>query len=131
MTKALLATTAIIEAATGVALLAVPTLVVAILLGAALETSAGLAVARLAGAALLSIGVACGFGSRDPQSYAAIGIVTAALLYNLAVVLLLLLLRYDAGMTGIGLLPASVLHAALAVWCIACLRATWWQAGGR
>jgi hypothetical protein len=51
---------------------------------------------------------------------------------HVAVVMLLLLLRYDAGMTGIGLVPASVLHVALAaVWCIACLRTTWWQAGGR
>jgi hypothetical protein len=82
-------------------------------------------VARLAGAALLSLGVACWFGSRDTQSRAAIGIVAAMLLYNLAAVALLVSLRYYAGMTGMGLLPASALHAVLAVWCIACLRAAW------
>jgi hypothetical protein len=47
------------------------------------------------------------------------------LLYNLAAVVLLVSLRYGVGMTGMGLLPASALHAALAVWCIACLRAAW------
>jgi hypothetical protein len=123
--KALLITTAISEITTGIALLAVPALLVSILLGATLDTSAGLAVARLAGAALLSLGVACWFGSRDTQSRAAIGIVAAMLLYNLAAVALLVSLRYYAGMTGMGLLPASALHAVLAVWCIACLRAAW------
>ena len=124
---ALLMTTAIVEVITGIALLAVPALLASILLGAALDTSAGLAVARLAGAALLALGLACWFGSRDTQSRAAIGIVAAMLLYNLAAVVLLLSLRYYVGMTGIGLLPASALHAALALWCIACLRAAWTQ----
>jgi hypothetical protein len=123
--KKLFMTTAIIEIATGIALLTVPALLASILLGGDLDTSAGLAVARLAGAALLSLGVACWFGSRDVQSRAAIGIVAAMLLYNLAAVVLLVSLRYGVGMTGMGLLPASALHAALAVWCIACLRAAW------
>jgi hypothetical protein len=125
MMKALLMTTAIIEITAGVALLAVPGLLAAALLGSPLDTPAGLAVARFAGAALLALGVACWLGSRDTRSRAAMGIVAAMLLYNLAAVVLLVSLRYCVGMTGIGLLPALVLHAALAVWCIACLRTAW------
>jgi hypothetical protein len=116
--KTLLVLTAAIEIATGIALLAIPGLLAPTLLGAALDTPAGLAVARLAGAALLSLGIACWFGSRDTQSRAATGIVAAMLVYNLAAVTLLLSLRYYSNMTGTGLLPAAVLHAALAVWCI-------------
>lgn len=120
--KTLLMITAAIEITTGIALLAVPALLASGLLGSPLDTPAGLAVARLAGVALLSLGVACGLGSRDTPSRAAAGIVAAMLLYNLAAVILLLSLRYSVGLTGIGLLPASVLHAALAVWCVVCLQ---------
>jgi membrane protease YdiL (CAAX protease family) len=123
MMKKLLMTTAIVEMATGIVLLAVPALLASILFGGALDTSTGLAVARVAGAALLSLGVACWFAGRDARSRAAIGIVAAMLIYNLAVVVLCLSSRYGAGMTGMGLLPASTLHSALAVWCIVCLRA--------
>jgi hypothetical protein len=119
--KTLLVITAAIEVVTGVALLAIPGLLAPILLGAALDTPAGLAVARLAGAALLSLGVACWLGSRDTQSRAATGIVAAMLVYNLAAVVLLLSLRYVVGMPGMGLLPASALHVALAIWCVICL----------
>jgi hypothetical protein len=121
MMKPLLVVSAIIEISTGIALLAIPALLAPILVGAELDTPAGLAVARIAGAALLSLGFACWFGSRDTQSRAAVGIVAAMLTYNLAAATLLLSFRYYANMSGEGLLPASMLHAALAVWCIACL----------
>jgi hypothetical protein len=123
MMKALLITTAIIETVTGIALLAVPALLASILLGSTLDTPAGLVVARIAGASLVSLGVACGCASRDSQSRSVLGIVAAMLFYNLAAVVLLLGARLGAGMTGMGLLPVSALHAALAVWCIGCLRA--------
>ncbi len=120
--KPLLLISAIVEMTTGVALLAVPALLAPILIGSGLDTPAGLAVARVAGAALLSLGVACWFGSRDGRSLAAFGIVVAMLVYNLAAVTLLLALRFYVGLTAVGLLPASVLHAALAVWCINVIR---------
>ena len=122
--ETMLKTTAIIEATTGIVLLAAPAWLASILLGAPLDTAAGLVVARLAGTALLALGVACWLGSRDVQSRAAVGIVAAMLLYNLAAVVLLGSAHFCVGMTGIGLIPAAVLHTALAVWCIACLRAT-------
>lgn len=55
--RTLLTITAVLESATGLALLAVPSLVASVLLGAALEAAEPLAVARIAGAALLTIGI--------------------------------------------------------------------------
>jgi hypothetical protein len=120
--KPLLVVSAIIEISTGLALLAIPALLAPILIGAELDTPAGLAVARVAGAALLSLGIACGIGSRDTQSRAAFGIVVAMLVYNLAAATLLLALRFYVGLTGVGLFPAAVMHAALAVWCISVVK---------
>jgi len=124
-TKALLTATAIIETAAGIAMLAVPASLTAILLGAPLDEPAGLVVARFAGSAMVSLGVACWFGRRDVQSRAAVGIVAGMLIYNIAAAVLLASARFWLGMSGLGLLPLAALHAALAVWCIACLTAGW------
>lgn len=121
--RPLLMTTAIVETTTGIVLLVVPTWLASVLLGGALDTSESLTVARLAGAAVLSLGVACWCAGGDWQSRAAGGVVAAMLLYNLAVVVLLLSWRYTARMAGPGLLPAAALHAALAVWCFTSLGA--------
>ena len=122
--KAFLAATTIIEIATGIALMALPEVVVSILLGAPPGTTAGVIISRLAGAALLSLGIACWSGSRDAQSRAARVIAAAMLLYNIAATGLLLSARYGAGMSGVGLVPAAVLHAAFGVWCVVCLRSS-------
>jgi len=120
--KNLLIVTAVAEAATGLALLGSPSLVVSILLGGSLDMPVALVVARVGGAALLSIGVACWLARNDQQSTAATGLIAALLLYNTAVVAVLVYAGMGLGFSGIGLWPAVVLHAALAVWCIACLR---------
>jgi hypothetical protein len=119
--KQFLIVTAILECAVGVALLAVPARLASILVGGSLDTPAALVVARLAGVALLSLGGACWAGSRDSEGRVAIGIVAAMLLYNIAAATVLVSARFCQGMTGIGLLPAAVLHVGLAVWCAACL----------
>jgi len=119
--KSLLATTAILEGATGLALLALPTVPVSILVGAPLETPAALAVARIAGAALLALAVACWMSRSVPQSNAARSIVAAMLIYNVATVAILVHARVGAGLAGVGLWPAATLHAALTVWCAASL----------
>ncbi len=123
--KNLLGISAIAELATGILLLATPALLSRILLGSTLDTAAGLAVARVSGVALVSLGLACWFGSRDTHGRACLGIVAAMLVYNLGIFILLVSLRYGVGMTGIGMLPVSALHAALAVWCIFCLKMAW------
>ena len=122
--KALLTTTAIVEVAVGIPLVAVPAWLAPILLGAPLDGPAGLVVARIAGSALVSLGVVCWYGRRDSQSRPAVGIVAGMLFYNIAAGVLLASARLWLGMAGMGLLPAAALHIALAVWCIACLTAT-------
>ena len=120
--KNLLTVTAGIEAATGLALLGSSSLVVSLLFGGSLDTPAALVVAHVTGAALLSLGVACWLARNDEKSRAAGGVVTAMLMYNVAAVAVLAYAGIGLGLSGIGLWPAVVLHAALAAWCIACLR---------
>jgi Kef-type K+ transport system membrane component KefB len=120
--KNLLVVNAMIEAATGLTLLGLPSLVVSLLLGASLDTPSALVVARVAGAALLSLGVACWMARNEEKSRAAAGVVTAMLLYNVAAVSVLAYAGIGAGLSGVGLWPAVLLHAGLAALCIASLR---------
>src|SRR5436309_10030508 len=80
----LLKLTAIIETATGLGLMAVPSVVARLLLGSPLDTSAAVMLGRVAGAALLALGVACWLARDDTQSRAARGLVVAMLTYNIA-----------------------------------------------
>jgi len=119
--KSLLTITAALEAGTGVALLVAPSSVVLVLLGAPLDSPAGLVIGRILGAALVSLGGACWLARGDAQGRTAAGLIAAMLLYNIAAVVLLGHARIGLGMAG-GSLPAVILHSALAVWCVACLR---------
>jgi hypothetical protein len=121
--KPLLQITAVLEAATGAALVTAPATVVQILLGAPLDARAGLAIGRVAGLALLTIAIACWGASKDVRSGAARGTLIAMLFYNGSVAVLFTVLRFSEGMTGVGLWPAIALHAAFAVWCARCLAA--------
>jgi hypothetical protein len=118
----LLKLTAIIEAATGLGLVVVPSVVVRLLLGSPLDASAAVTLGRVAGAALLALGVACWLARDDTLSSAARGLVAAMLLYNVTVAALLAFAGLSLGLWGVMLWPAVVLHAAMAVWCIACPR---------
>ena len=116
----LLKLTALIEVPTGLGLIAVPALVVRLLLGAEIS-GASLALGRVAGVALLALGVACWLASYDEQSCAARGVATAMVIYNLGVVVILGSAGIHSQPAGIALWPAVILHAGMAVWCIASL----------
>jgi hypothetical protein len=119
--KLLFIVTAVIEAGTGVALLVSPAMVASILIGTSFDSPADVVVGRVAGAALLALGVACWPARNDERSRAATGIVAGMLLYNVATVLVLTYGGIGLRLFGVGLWPAIVLHAAMAVWCLACL----------
>jgi hypothetical protein len=122
--KALLSVSAAAETATGLALLALPSLVASLLLGASLDTPAGLVVARVTGAALLALGVACWLARHDEQGRAAKGLTAALLLYNIAVAAVLAHAGTGVKLFGVGLWPTVVLHVVLAAWCTAFLWTT-------
>jgi hypothetical protein len=115
--KKLLTITAIIEAATGLGLLAAPAVLVQLLLGGTLGAAAGLTIARVGGAALLAISVACWLSRENGRA-----LVVAMLLYNVFVVILLVHAALALSLGGLGLWPTVALHFAFAIWCMACLR---------
>jgi hypothetical protein len=120
--KSLLTITAAIEAVAGAALAIAPSPLVFLLLGSPLDSPAGLVVARLLGVAILALGTACWLARNDIGSPTAVGLVWAMLLYNIAAVSALGYARLNLGLSGVCLVPGIILHAAMAVWCVACLR---------
>ena len=119
--KALQTLTALIEGATGVALLVVPSFVVKLLLGSPLDSAPAVVLGRVAGAALLALGIACWLARIDIQSRAVRGLGAAMLFYNLAAVVLFIYAACYLKLQGVALWPAVILHAAMAAWCIFCL----------
>jgi len=100
--KSVLVLAAVGEAATGVALLIVPSVVGQLLFGAEL-TGIAMTVARVTGIALIALGVACWPGT--PR----VGMLT----YSAAVTLYLAYVGFAGGLTGMLLWPAVVLHVIL------------------
>jgi hypothetical protein len=115
--KNLFIATAAIEAGVGVLLIAAPSFVSRLLLGSSLEGPVAVAVGRMTGIALLCLGVAC-WMARSDHSPAAKGVVSAMLLYNVAVALLLTYAGIGLRLFGIGLWPAVLLHVGMTVWCV-------------
>ena len=58
----------------------------------------------------------------DTQSRATRGLVVAMLTYNIVATAVLAFAAIGLGLHGVVLWPAVVLHAAMGVWCVACLR---------
>ena len=107
-TSKLVILSAAIEAATGVALIAIPGFVAHVLLDAGVSDS-GIAVARLTGIALLCLGLASWPGGRASAS------IRALFTYNLLAALYLCYLRVGGGFVSYLLWPACALHAVLAL----------------
>ena len=102
--KKLLALAAIAEAATGLALLVVPSLVVRLLFDAEI-VGVAVIMSRLVGIALIGLGVACWPGSDTRQ--ASHGMVT----YSVLAMLYLIYIGLRGEWVGRLLWPAVVLHA--------------------
>lgn len=120
--KSLLIVTALIEGATGLLLLAAPSVVTRLLLDSSLDGSVPLIVARLTGLALLTLTVACWLARLDGETRAANGLVTAMVLYNVGAAALLAYAGIALRLSGIFLWPAVLLHAVMAVWCVMSLK---------
>lgn len=102
--KNVLIVAAAAEAATGLALLVVPSLVGQLLLGAEF-TGIAVPAARVAGIALIALAIACWPGTA----------LRGMLVYSAAVTLYLAYLGISGGASGILLWPAVVLHVILTV----------------
>ena len=113
--------TGIVEVGTGVVLLFLPSVPLALLLGVGKAASEALFVGRVAGAALLAIGVASWLARSDASSPAQLGVLIGVLIYDAVVAVLLGYAGTILGMVGFALWPAVVVHTGLAVWCIVCL----------
>jgi hypothetical protein len=98
----ILVLTALAEAATGLALLLVPSLVGQLLLGAELAGAAA-TVARVTGIALIALSVACWPGTP----------LLGMLIYSAAIALYFAWLGLSGGSNGVLLWPAAVLHLVL------------------
>jgi hypothetical protein len=117
----LLAFAAIIEAATGVALMAMPAAVVRLLLGGEL-TGASIPLGRVAGVALLSLGISCWPGGNSLGNTAPAR--RAMLTYNALVALYLFCLGIRGESVGLLLWPAVLMHSILSL-----LLARQWRVG--
>jgi hypothetical protein len=102
--KQVLIVAAVAEAATGVALLIVPSFVGLLLLGEQL-TGVAIPVARVAGIALIGLGIACWPGPP----------LVGMLIYSAAATLYLAYLGFAGGFSGVVLWPAVTLHAVLLI----------------
>jgi hypothetical protein len=99
------------EAATGLALILFPRLVVQLLFGTDI-TGPGVATARIAGLALISLAIACW-----PESASRTGRArTAMLVYNALATIYLGALATGGELRGVLLWPAVVLHLGVTVW---------------
>jgi hypothetical protein len=118
----LLIVTTFLEMGTGLVLLLVPAVPVALLLGVEQVAPEALLIARVAGAALLAIGIGCWLGRRDDLNPSQRGVLAGVLFYDVAAAGLLVYAGLFLNMAGLLLWPAVILHAALAVWCVFCFR---------
>lgn len=110
--RRILAFASIVEAATGLALMSAPALVVRLLLGGELAGTGEVA-ARCFGVALVALALACWPGGRAGEGGRAA--FRAMLVYNSLIALYLAWLGTVARMAGTLLWPAAVLHGLVAL----------------
>jgi len=107
--------TAVMEAGAGLGLLIAPAPVLRLLFGAA-DIQTGVALARVAGAALVSLGAAAWWARDDHDSPASRALASGLLIYNTAIVALVL--TGTLGALDPVLWALVAVHGAMAVWCV-------------
>jgi hypothetical protein len=118
---ALFTTTAILEFGTGVALLVVPEAVIQLLLGVGELATAAVLVARAVGLGLMALGTAAWL-RRDGRAGARPGLLGGMLAYNVVIGIALAVAGTLGGRWGVLLWPVVVVHGAMAIWCLVCIR---------
>lgn len=116
--RILLVVTALLEGVTGLALVAIPSRLATLLLGSSLDTPAASTLARVAGVALVALAVTCWLARHDGHSRAAQGLVTAMALYHAGVTIVLAYASIGLALSGRGLWPTALFHAAMTAWCL-------------
>jgi hypothetical protein len=108
--KQFLTVTALVETATGLGLLALPSLPITLLLGPGPITVETAFIARIFGAALIAIGLSCFLSRTGGQEKSQTGSLVGVLFYNLAAAGLLGYAGSCLQLRGIAIWPAVTLH---------------------
>jgi len=112
--KQILVASALLETGAGLVLLVAPAMAIGLVFDLP-GAGAGVFIGRIAGAALLSLGAACWLARLDGGSAALRGLVTGMLIYNAAIVALVV--TSTLGPPGQILWSIAALHGAMAIWC--------------
>jgi hypothetical protein len=112
----LLVITAAGEMATGLSLLAIPTIPLRLLIGVEQVSPEAIFVSRVLGAALLGIGAGCWFGRNDQLGSSQRGLIICLLVYSATVAGLLAYAGLFLNLVGIALWPAVAVHIVLFLW---------------
>lgn len=116
--KTLLVAKSVVEVLAGIGLALFPSELILLLLGTQAVSAKQILLARIAGLVLLALGIACWRVRNQQGSRAATWLLAALLCYDVLVAVGLLLARFGAGLTGLALWPAILLHSCLAVWSV-------------
>jgi len=114
--------TAVGEVGTGVALLALPSVVVELLFGVTTNSPETVTLGRVLGSALAAVGLVCWIGRNDLGQLAKVGLLAALLFYDCAAAVLLAYAGAILNIAGVLLWPAVALHIVMALWCLVCFR---------
>jgi hypothetical protein len=121
--RALLISGAVLDGFAGLSLVVAPRISVALLLGAVLDRT-GMMTARLTAIALLALALACWGAAADGGGPARSATFKAITFYNLGDGVFLIAFAASGKATGLFVWAVGLLHLALAVGFIACMRAS-------
>ena len=120
-TKSLLIVTALCEAPAGIGLIVLASQAADLVLGWGRSSPETAALARVAGAAITALALSCWL-ARNGEPLGQRGLVGGLLSYNVLIPVVFAAGFLNGTMTGILVLPGCLVHTALALWCVMCLR---------